>query len=208
MLKNKTLMLTLFLLATAAGVWYPVSKIIGFEFPSSPPAVFRFPALNVLHCAPRGSRLFLEDETLEWRSNELIDCDLNNYIVLESDENGFAKAVGIVPKPVPGKPTIRALEIEEENTYIEEEDYDIAADPESEYYREQYIYHIVLAFDEFDLNEEITPEIERVLREAELAGKEFTIVAEVYRDGNYQVTDLEIDGTPIREFLKKELGRR
>lgn len=208
MLKNKILMLTLFLLATAAGVWYPVSKIIGFEFPSSPPAVFRFSISGILYYPSKGSCLVLPKETLEWGSDEIINCDLNEYIVLESDENGLATVVGIVPKPVPGKPTIRALEIDWENTYIEEEDYYVAADPESDYYRKQYLYNVVLPFDYFDVNEEITPEIRQVLLEAERSGKKFTIVAKVYRDGNYQITDLEIDGTPIREFLKIELGRR
>lgn len=207
MLKNKTLMLTLFLLATAAGVWYPASKVIGFEFPSSPPAVVRFPVSNVLYHTPLGSRLILRQETLEWGSDEIIDCDLNEYVVLESDENGLATVADIVPKPVPGKPTIRALEIDWEDTYIEEEDYDVAADPESEYYRKQYLYHVVLPFREFDVKEEITPEIREVLWKAVRSDKEFIIVVKVYGDGSHQIADMEIDGTPIREFLKRELGR-
>lgn len=199
MLKNKKLPIAVFLLMVAAGIWYPVSKIIGFEFPSSPPAVFRFSAELYDPYDPfRGRYVALQSRELTLPTDKPAEFFRDAYVALGNDENGLAKAVGLVRKPEPGKPAIRP--------------YNIALYPVSSgsgaAEKKTYIYRIQFPFRRFYMNEKLAPAAEQVFRDAARAGKDCVIVVKVYADGNYAITDLEIDGVPIREFVKKELESR
>lgn len=199
MLKNKKLLLALFLLMVAAGVWYPVSKIIGFEFPSSPPAVFRFSAEIYDPYDPfRGRYVALQSASQTLVADEPIEFYKDAYVVLENDENGLAKAVGLVRKPESGKPAVRAYNISRYPASSESG----AAE------KKIYNYSIQFPFERFYMNEKLAPAAEQAFRDALRSGKKCVIVVKVYADGNYAITGLEIDGVPIHDFLKKELESR
>lgn len=199
MLKNNKLLLALFLLTVAAGIWYPVLKIIRFEFPLSPPAVFRFSATLYDPYDPfRGRYVALQGKSQTLVSDEPIDYYAGSYAVLENDEKGLAKVVGLTRKPEPGKPAIRT-------SYVSR--YSGAPGKDAEP-KKTHNYVVSFPFNRFYMNEKLAPEAERAFRYAARSGMECVIVVKVYADGNYAITDLEIDGMPIREFLKKTLAER
>lgn len=199
MLKNNKLLLALFLLTVAAGVWYPVLKIIRFEFPSSPPAVFRFNAALYDPYDPfRGRYVALRGAGQTLVSDEPIEFYMDAYAVLENDEKGLAKVVGLTRKPEPGKPAIRTSNISR---------YSSTSGKGAEA-KKTYNYVVSFPFERFYMNEKLAPEAERAFRAAARSDRECVIVVKVYADGNYAITDLEIDGMPIRQFLKEELEQR
>lgn len=202
---NKKIQLALFLFIVAVGVYYPVSKIIRFEFPFSPPAVFRFQATlydpydifrgRYVALAPTRQTVIASD--MEWyKYNES-----KVYAVLEEDEDGLAKVVDLVKKPEPGKPAVRVESAFPHGRWggrglTDKTEEDVANK-----------YTVNFPFDRFYMNEKLAPEAEVAVNKAVREGGEgCVIVVKVYADGNFAITDLEIGGVPIREFLKKERG--
>lgn len=203
---NKKILLALFLFVVAVGVYYPVSKIIRFEFPLSPPAVFRFQATLYDPYDPfRGRYVALSPvrQTVIARDMKWYKYGESTvYAVLEDDENGLAKVVGLVKKPKPGKPAVRLESAVPHGRWlnpgsaIDEAEKDIA---------NTYTAHF--PFDRFYMNEKLAPEAEVAVNKAVSEGGDgCVIVVKVYADGNFAITDLEIGGVPIRDFLKKERG--
>lgn len=195
MLKNKkTVLLALFLLSVAAGVYYPISKIIRFEFPSAPPAVCRFRAALYDPYDPFRGRyvaLLAETQTLITGEEKVFENRDHVYAVLEVDEEGLAKVVDLTDTRQPGKLVIRTSSF----GYRKE----LNADGEK-----MYNYYVSFPFYRFYMNEKLAPEAERAVRDAARNGGRCVIVAKIYEDGNYAITDLEIDGLPIHKFLEKE----
>lgn len=204
---NKKILLALFLFLVAVGVYYPVSKIIRFEFPLSPPAVFRFRATLYDPYDPfRGRYVALSPMAqtviaggMKWYKYDESDV----YAVLEEDEEGLAKVVDLVKKPKPGKPAIRAKSAVPHGRWlnpgsaIEKTEKDIAS-----------TYTVNFQFDRFYMNEKLAPKAEAAVNKAVREGGDgCVIVVKVYADGNFAITDLEIGGVPIRDFLKKERGK-
>lgn len=195
MLKNnkKTILLVLFLLIVAAGVYYPVSKIISFEFPSSQPSVFRFPVILYDPYDPfrgRYVQLWVEPQSVEVTG----ETDFENnkaYAVLEEDENGFAVAVDLIRKPQPGKIAIRVDRVSRVPNWD----------------ADGYYYTISFPFDRFYMNEKQAPEAELAVRDAlRQDGDGCVIIANIYANGNATITDLLIGDIPIREILKKRMA--
>lgn len=196
MFRDKRIMLALFLLTVASGVYYPVSKIIRFEFPRTAPTVFRFKSeLRDPYDPFRGRYVALSTPNYTFVADKLKEDVRRNskkvYAVLENGEDGWAEVIGLVLEPEPGKPAVR----------IDHFWYDqVRADMGVR-------YHVSLPFNRFYMNEALAPEAERAfLKAARTVGSECTIVVKVYDDGNFAITDIEIDGVPIRKFLEETRG--
>lgn len=197
MLKSnkKTIILVLYLLAVVAGVYYPVSKIISFEFPSSAPAVFRFPVMLYDPYDPfRGRYVQLRVESQQLVVPVERDFkDQTAYAVLEHDENGFAVVVDLVTAPQPGKTAIR---VEIFRQYFQED-------------QQKYNYIISFPFDRFYMNEKLAPEAERIVAEAlQRDGEGCVIVVKVYANGNSMIADLLIGDRPIHDILKEKMAEQ
>lgn len=197
MMKNKKLVLTLFLLTAAAGVWYPASQIVKFGFPERQFAVFRFGAViddPGDTSDGRGARLRIEDQTLSVdKYYQIYKRDKYVYAVLEGEENGLAKVVDIAEEPEPGKQVIRTSRAWPDNSFAEKYEGRPAA----------FHYKVEFQPKGFAIKEKLRPEAERAFSEALRSGGKYVVTVRVYDDGNYLITDLEIDGTPIREFLER-----
>lgn len=196
-MKNKKLVLPLFLLAAAAGVWYPLSQIVELGFPPRQYAVFRFGAEIDEPDDPfrgRGARLRIEDQTLSVdKYYPLYRRDKYVYAALEGEENGLAKVVDIAEEPEPGKQVIRTFRAWPDNSFAEK------------YEGRPTAFHYKVEFQpkRFAMKEKPRPEAERAFSEALRSGGKYVVTVRVYDDGNYLITDLEIDGTPIRKFLER-----
>lgn len=195
--KQKVLLLS-FVLTLADGLYYPVSRIVGYEFPSSQPDVCRFRAEIADPYDPfRGRYVTLRARRQTVRLPPLLrdtasSGDGSVYAQLEQDKEGFARVVGLSGRPVPGKINLKLANLR---------DYSLYYDKDEEGY---YIYQIYFPFDRFYMNEKLAPEAELAFNRAMRSGGTCVIVANVYADGNYAIADLEIDGLPIRGFLARE----
>lgn len=193
--KSKKILLALFLLAVAAGVFYPISKIISYEFPTSPPTVVRFHVTLYDPYDPfRGRYVQLRVPSQRVTVNEKREYARNNgYAVLEKDEDGFAVVVDLLDKPEPGKTAMRIQSIW--RSY-----YDDTAG---------HTYEVSFPLDRFYMNEKLAPEAERVVAEAiKAGGAGCALLVNVYANGNSTIKDLLIGDTPIHEFLKKDMAER
>lgn len=198
MLKNKLLknkkytLLALFLLTVAAGLYYPVSKILLFEFPSAPPAVYRFRAELYDPYDPfRGRYVALRIPAQRLSLSRDIDTFAGGlYGVLEQDGDGQARVVDISDKLVPGKDCLRLDDIDK----IPE---GYGADGSS-----YFVYTIYFPFKRYYMNEKLAPEADVAVNTALGNNASVVIAAKIFADGNFTVSELEIDGVPILEFLK------
>ena len=69
--------------------------------------------------------------------------------------------------------------------------------------RVKWGYHLVVPFDRYYMPEKLAPEAEKAYLEANRRGKrDAAAVVRVWR-GKAVIEDLEIDGMPVREFLKQ-----
>lgn len=195
---KKKALLALFLLAWAAGLYYPVAKILRFEFPWASPAIVRF---NVGLYDPydpfRGRYVAISTPRAQVTlaraaDGESLDLDSRLYAVIEQDEKGMAKIVDLAEKPQAGKINLR---LDRHSVYWrrnkDNADYDT--------------YNVSLPFNRFYMNEKLAPEAERAFMRAASRGKSETcqIIVKIYRDGAHAIVGLEIEGMPIHEFLLK-----
>lgn len=193
MLKNKRLMLTLFLLIVALGVYHPALRIIKFTRHTSQFTVFRFKTeIDDADEPFSGRYVMLRSAKEKLTVDREFDFDteaVDSLAVLEEDENGLAKVVDIVRKPEPGKTAIRTYSVW---SYYFSEREDLSS-----------YCTVGFPFERFDLGEEPTPAGERAFSEAARSGKECVLTVKIYANGNFDITGLEIGGTPIREFLRR-----
>ncbi len=186
--------LILFLLIAMAGAAYPVIKIIQYEFPAEPPAIYRFKAGIVDPYDPFRGRYV----SLNPLPNEIILKEKKKfkngayiYAVLSNDKQGIATVLDLVQSPVANMNCLK----------IRFYDY---MNPSN--YKDKtggMIYRIRLPFDRFYLNENLAPKAEKIVTEITRQNDgECIIKVKIYSDGNYAVEDLEINGRSIREYLK------
>lgn len=196
MRNKKWILLALFLLTVAAGVAYPVVKIVRYDFPLTPPAVYRFEAGIVDPYDPfRGRYVTLSPLPSEVVLHEEKDFGYGDdaYAVLSVDVRGIAQVVDLAEKPQAGKDAVRV------NVYWPRR----VRDRDGEE-TDAYAYRISLPFTRFYMNEKLAPEAERVVEEAARRNDgACVIVVNIYKDGNYSIKDLELEGMPIREYLKQ-----
>lgn len=195
MLRNKkNILLALFLLSVAAGVYYPISKIISFEFPLTPPTVCRFRATFYDPYDPfRGRYVALQAEGQEFTVDEKLDLRKGTlYAVLEVGEDGMAKVAGLAKTRPPGKIVIKTDDFW----------FRVRTNDDG---KEVYRYNVSFPFKRFYMNEKLAPEAERIVMEAMRgSGGKCLIVAKVFAGGEYAISDLEIDGVPIYELLERK----
>lgn len=196
MRNKKWILLAFFLLSVAAGVAYPVVKILRYDFPMTPPAVYRFEAGIVDPYDPfRGRYVTLSPLPTEVVLHEEKDFDYGDdaYAVLSADARGIAQVVDLVAKPQAGKDVVRVGNVYWPRRMRDSDDNETGA----------FGYRISLPFTRFYMNEKLAPEAERVVAEAARRNDgACVIVVNIYKDGNYSIKDLEIEGMPIREYIK------
>jgi hypothetical protein len=182
----KIIKLIVFALAVLAGMAYPASKIIRFEFPGQPPAVYRFRTGIVDPFDPfRGRYVVLRPLPSEVQiPNKGFDP---KYAVLGLDEKGLATVTDLTEAPVKGRDCVRL-----ESAYFQN------------WNKEKPSYGITLPFDRFYLNEELAPEAEKAFNEAIRKGDDVCVIkVNIYQNGDYAIEDLEIEGMPIHQYLKQ-----
>lgn len=201
---KKKLLLALFLLTLAAGLYYPAAKVIRFEFPLVPPAVVRFNAAIYDPYDPfRGRYVAISvqrDQVTVVRDADggpVLDRSSQLYAVIEPDEKGMAKIVNLVKKPQAGKINLR---LDRYSVYLYKEKVNAGYDT----------YNVSLPFNRFYMNEKLAPEAERAFMQATRGGEKgrCQIVVKIYQNGSHAIDDMEIDGIPIHEFLRKEQAER
>ena len=187
--------LILFLITALAAVAYPVIKIINYELPSVPPAVYSFKAGIVDPYDPFRGRYV----ALNALPNEIILKEEKKfqdgayvYAVLSNDKQNIATVVDLVEKPIAEMGCLKIRFYEYGN---------------SKDNTGKTRYRISLPFDRFYLNESIAPEAEKAVADITRHNSgECLIIVKVYSDGNYAIEDLEINGKSIHEYLK-DIGK-
>lgn len=199
MRNKKNVLLALFLLSLAAGLYYPVYKIIRFEFSLTPPAIVRFNAQIYDPYDPFRGRYvaFTVRDRVELArgvdDSLITERSSSPYAVLETDAKGVAKIVDLAKKPQAGKINLR---LEKNAVFVSSRNTDDD---------NKVTYNVNLPFYRFYMNEKLAPDAELVVGQALRGGRAGTcqIVVKIYANGAYAISGLEIDGVPIHEFLRK-----
>jgi len=199
MRKADKIRLGCYILALGAALAYPVAKIISFEYPSVPPNIYMFETeIRDPYDPMRGryvSLNFKQNQVrLPGREKNLLGWDRPCYAVLEANPDGTARIADLVTdvKQLPaGKDFLKVR-----YTY-----YTRDFDADTKEHKETGVHVIVLPFDRFYLNERLAPEAEKEVRENTRRGKAFVRV-KIYRNGNFALDDLLVDGKPILERLR------
>lgn len=167
-----------FVLSIAAALYYPVQKIIGYEFKTShvfdfkvtgDPARGRYPA--------RGRFISL---TVHPRKTEKGNDFGGQYAELAVGKDGLAVVTSIVDKP--GKePCVRL--------------------------KRRYYGDIHYHFDRYYINADLAPEADKIFKDAVAKNKLCALRVKVYPDGASAVSELLIDGVDIRELAKESLKK-
>ncbi len=176
---SKHIRLILYILVMLAGVAYPVSKIIRFEFPADEGKVYLFQTGAVDPYDPfRGRYVTLAPlpDRIEGRFDR---GDV--FALLKAGPDGVAEVTGLVgERPATGD-------------FI----------PVRAWWWSGNETRFALPFTRFYLNEKLAPEAERAVREWTRRGNgRCQIKVRVYPGGIYRVEDLLIDGRPIHEILR------
>ena len=178
MKKSDVIRFVFFSLTLVAILWYPVNKILRFEFPDQAPAEYNFKLELYDPYDPLRGRYVALNNTMTVQNSH------SNYVplafsqeccaVLQRDAEGFAVVTELVPAPPAGKDFIRVK-------YM----YEIFSDDG----KTECI--IALPFDRFYLNEKDAPEMERRVREASAEGRA-VVKVKVYKDGTAVISDLMV----------------
>lgn len=194
--KKNLCRLVLFIFVVMAGAAYPVIKIIHYEFPSERTAVYRFKAGIADPYDPfRGRYVALNPLPNEAVLREKKDFEPGTeiYAVIGNDKEGLAVISDLVKKPVPGYDCLKVRFEERISSGI----YDGRTPAE--------IYRVRLPFNRFYLNERLAPEADRAVSYATRYNKGGCVIkVRIYSDGNYAIEDLEINGKPIRKYIRSD----
>lgn len=199
MRKADKIRLGCYLLAVGAALAYPVAKIISFECPSVPPNIYTFETEIYDPYDPMRGRYvrlnFKQNRVrLPNKNVKLLEWGGPCYAVLEANPDGTAQIIDLVTdvKQLPaGKDFLKVR-----YTYFERN-----FDKKNHEQERTGVHIILLPFDRFYLNERLAPEAETEVRENTRRGKAFVRV-KIYRNGNFALDDLIVDGKPILERLR------
>lgn len=199
MRKTDKIRLGCYILALGAALAYPVAKIISFEYPSVPPNVYTFETEIYDPYDPMRGRYvslsFKQNRVcLPDKNTDLLKWDRPCYAVLEANPDGTARIADLVTdvKQLPaGKDFLKVR-----YNYFAQD-----FDRKTHEQKKTGVHVIVLPFDRFYLNERLAPEAEKEVRENTRRGKAFVRV-KIYRNGNFALDDLIVDGKPILERLR------
>lgn len=183
--------LLFFLVVSAIAALYPIYKIISYEFPLTQPTIYKFEieALDpydsfrgrYIVLSPRPSIIIAEN-------GEDFSGGRYVYAIVTRDKEGFAKIASLSMR----QPDVPSLKIR--SPYLERE-YPGLKKGES-------VYRVELPFTKYFMNEKNAPKAEELTAKMLRRGVKSAAVVKIYRDGNYSVTDIEIGGRSIREYLK------
>jgi len=199
MRKADKIRLGCYLLAVGAALAYPVAKIISFEYPSVPPNIYTFETeIRDPYDPMRGRYVQLNFKQnrvqLPDKNTNLLDWGRSCYAVLEANPDGTARIADLVTdvKQLPaGKDFLKVR-----YNYFAQD-----FDRKTKEQQKTGAHIIVLPFDRFYLNERLAPEAEKEVQESTRRGKAFVRV-KIYRNGNFALDDLIVNGQPILERLR------
>ncbi len=199
MRKADKIRLGCYFLAVGAALAYPVAKIISFEYPAVPPNIYMFETeIDDPYDPMRGRYVRLDFKQnqvrLPGRETKLLDWGRPCYAVLAENPDGTARIADLVTdvKKLPaGKDFLKVR-----YAYFSED-----FDENTKKFEKTGVHEIVLPFDRFYLNERLAPEAEKEVQESTRRGKAFVRV-KIYRNGNFALDDLIVDGKPILERLR------
>lgn len=195
MKRNDLIRFVLYLLTLAAILWHPVNRILAFERPSVPPAVFDF-RMEIFdpYDPMRGRYVRLNPEfsvRLKNKNTNLFRNDQEIFAVLEKDEKGLAKFVDLVPKKPDGKKFLKVKYSWFQADYGKD-----PKNPKRNILLKTGQHRIRTPFERFYMNEKSAPAAEQMVREA-TADKKAVIRVKVYADGNAAIDSLLVDGKPV-----------
>lgn len=176
--KKKIILILLYTLSFIAILWYPVSKILRFEFPAEPPTEIKFNVTLYDPYDPMRGRFV----RLQVRPDIFITSDKtsrfsyrdNAYIVLEKDKNSYAKLLRIekeYPKLKKGEIAVKVNRI----WYY------------GQYKKTSAHYKFNWPFDRFYLNELKAPALEEELQKR---SNKFVLTVQFFSTGGFAVKNL------------------
>lgn len=190
-----------YLLALAAALFYPVSKIISMEYPKTPPETYLFRTVVYDPYDPmRGRYVRLNLNTMQIRiPREYSITKPRNpcYAVLEKNADGIAVITDLVAdlKSVPkGKHAVKAKYLYYAKDW----------DQKTKRLKKNGRHSIQLPFDRFYMNEKLAPEAERIVRENLPVENSVLLKVRIYTDGSFAVEDLLVKGKGIREMIREQ----
>lgn len=181
-------------------VAFPIWKIIAFEFPKVAPNEYLFKTEIYDPYDPmrgRYVRLTFDQQEVYMRKNKFPitsygeDC----FAVLGTDKDNNAVITDLYQtrEEVPaGKDCLRVKYSGMGN----------ASDDAKEGQQSKECHLVRLPFDRFYMNEKLAPEAEELVSTATRKGGKALLKVKIYRDGSFAVSDLLIDGQPIRELIR------
>lgn len=187
--------LVILLAVLAAAVYYPVEKILSFEYPEVPPREFRFRTGAVDPYDPfRGRYVTLNPLPNSVKAGNAAENGSRKYryAVLTEGKDGFAEVVRLAESPPEGEPFVRI-------------DYSYMTHEWQGNKKSEEAYHrFSFPFNRFYLNEELAPEAEKLVADIIRKNADGCVLSVlVYADGSYAVKDLLIEGKPIRDVLRQ-----
>ena len=183
MKKNDIIRLVFYVITLGLIVWYPLKKIIAYEFPAVPPVEYDFKlSLYDPYDPLRGRYVQLEKRMTcfvpgPWKMFSYRD---ELYALLAKDEDGFAVVKDLLLTPPEEGDYIKVKFLWESGEKVDD----------AQVKKGTYC-DIELPFDRFYLNEKDAPEMERRVREASAEGRA-VVKVKVYKDGTAVISDLMV----------------
>ena len=169
-----------FVLSVAAALYYPVKKVIQYEFTPCENHVFEVHGYDPYDYA-RGRYLALGFQELPKELKSKLSHNKKNYAVVKEGKDGFS-VVSEVIHNLDGRACTRLSK------------------------RAAYS-NVIYPFSRFYINEELAPAAESVFKQALKSRKRCALVVSLYPDGASAVRDLLVDGVSIRVLAQEEIGR-
>ena len=213
--------LTAFILTIAAAAAIPLATVLKYEFPKVPPRrylveVGGYDPIDLF----RGHYLALEPQDMVVLEDvttdevEVYASRLPNYrwAVVTTDENtGLARFRPVVERPDSGD-YISIEGVWPDWSQNREKTEEKKNDPAQKDLPPGKVlpYHprVRISFKEtlrkFYINEKLEPKAEEAIAKLRNTPGKVCLVMNLYNDGHYTVTDLLLEGLPVREYLKQQ----
>ena len=213
--KKNIILLALFLFSLAAGLYYPVSRIMCFEFPKKPPVIARFDIrLAYLNYHLIGRYLHFRTPEHDIYTQKRLDINKPLYAVLELDENGVATTVDLAQTRPAGKVSLK-LEPRCVRTITNEEALNstgtllyTVTNEEALNSTDKLLYTVYFPFNGFRMSEELNLprfSVPNWYRNLEIRSGLNTVSVKIYENGLHNIVGVDILGVPAAEFIKKNI---